>query len=1042
MSATDTLPPPIPLTQKPVRIIKAKPPNRPPPHLPPKPPQKPPPCPQNAPPPAPPPQREAQEPTPEQAASTVSVKKIAGLFQKDSGGGSFEEPQPRLPPKPPALILKADRGQQKKDEPAVLKGKAEEDREDDRSCPPPLPPKLFQDPDERIPKMSSCSPRLACPSECCCACHQQKPGFVLVWVPESSLPRRLHGKEGSDSSDDSGVFQRVLSFSDDDDGGKCGPKLLKDKITAGASYPVRRRSLRYGERSKQNSVDVVGDENGNNGVVLTFYKSTGECDLPGSKGEDGGGARSEMCRSDDAPEVPKHGVSPLRNSNANGDVVSSGPHAETQANGPSLDGASRAVPAPKYSKIKSISFSDQAAPSMDKSSNSSSGESTENSSSMENSAPELSKVEDEQSGKLRLNIQKPARRNKAPTSSSEPPEPPTVLLPKVPSKPPRGAAPPPPPAPPPFLRKGSLKRYSTGNTEDVAEKERKGPFNSLPGDIGGRSRDRRSSTDTIGKWPGNYWMSKLGCLKFVSIKSPKAIDWESHLRDEPLYQTYRQSVIRKELQRQTVVRNSSFTSYDSSQESPLSCGGSPKQGRRSTVTHNLLWQELPSVIDSGVLDTMTNEEKKMQESMFEVLTSEASYLRSLNVLTEHFLGNRDLQETLIIREKKILFSNILKVKEVSERFLMDLEARVDEEILISDICDIIHHHAIHYFPVYKDYVRNQLYQEKTYSELMEKNPQFHAALCRLQELPQCQRLPFMSFLLLPFQRITRIKMLIENILKRTEEGSEAEQNASKALDAVSKIIQECNREVGRMKQTEELIHISSKIEFDKIKGIPIISHNRFLEKHGELSEVHQKGSLFGIKPKLTSVYLFLFNDYLLITQKKSSDRHVVVDYAHRSLVQQQSCPTMENSFFLTLLENHQGKTCDRLFKAPSQSDLHRWTAAFPSKNDDLLSGSDTIYEDWDCPQVHCVEQYSAVQADELTMEPADIINVLRKTSEGWYEGIRLSDGKKGWFPSSCVQEITNEHVRRRNLRERYRVLQAARQIVSQTIDTKKKSSSA
>lgn len=44
---------------------------------------------------------------------------------------------------------------------------------------------------------------------------------------------------------------------------------------------------------------------------------------------------------------------------------------------------------------------------------------------------------------------------------------------------------------------------------------------------------------------------------------------------------------------------------------------------------------------------------------------------------------------------------------------------------------------------------------------------------------------------------------------------------------------------------------------------------------------------------------------------------------------------------------------------------------------------------------------------------------------GFYEGSRLSDGQKGWFPVVNVIEITNEHVRRRNLRERYRVMQAA-----------------
>lgn len=55
------------------------------------------------------------------------------------------------------------------------------------------------------------------------------------------------------------------------------------------------------------------------------------------------------------------------------------------------------------------------------------------------------------------------------------------------------------------------------------------------------------------------------------------------------------------------------------------------------------------------------------QSMFEVLTSEASYLRSLRVLTEHFLDSRDLDEALIIRDRKTLFSNVLRVREVSER---------------------------------------------------------------------------------------------------------------------------------------------------------------------------------------------------------------------------------------------------------------------------------------------------------------------------------------------------------------------------------------
>ncbi|XP_008281051.1 rho guanine nucleotide exchange factor 15 [Stegastes partitus] len=535
-----------------------------------------------------------------------------------------------------------------------------------------------------------------------------------------------------------------------------------------------------------------------------------------------------------------------------------------------------------------------------------------------------------------------------------------------------------------------------------------------------------------------------------SLRREISFIWESRLPDEPLYQTYRATVITKEIRRQTVCRNISKTSADYAMDwtarrsgtGTAAGNGAPRGSPVPTPGQSTLWQDLPAVRDSGVLEQLTPEQCKYQESMFEVLTSEASYLRSLRVLTEHFLDSRELEETMIIRDKKTLFSNILRVREVSERFLKDLEDRIFKELVFSDICDIIHYHAQHNFPAYIDYVRNQIYQEKTYTTLMKNNVQFAAVITRLQESPQCQRLPFMSFLLLPFQRITRIKMLIENILRRTKEGTKEEQTASKALASVSKTMDECNRQVGQMRQMEELIFVSKTLEFDKLKAIPIISQNRYLEKKGELQEMSKGGTLFNMRAKFIPVHLFLFNDLLVIAVKKGAERFVVVDHAHRSLVQVQpideggsSGGPYEHCFNLTLLENHQGRTMERLFKAPSQSDMHRWMAAFPNPTNPDRDDDEVIYEDWDCPQVQCVEQYIAQQADELTLEPTEIINVIRKTNEGWYEGNRLSDGQKGWFPIANVIEITNEHVRRRNIRERYRVIQAASMVANSKAST-------
>lgn len=52
------------------------------------------------------------------------------------------------------------------------------------------------------------------------------------------------------------------------------------------------------------------------------------------------------------------------------------------------------------------------------------------------------------------------------------------------------------------------------------------------------------------------------------------------------------------------------------------------------------------------------------------------------------------------------------------RFLMDLEHRIEESILISDVCDIVYIHAVEHFSVFILYVTNQGYQEKNYRRIL------------------------------------------------------------------------------------------------------------------------------------------------------------------------------------------------------------------------------------------------------------------------------------------------------------------------------------
>lgn len=494
------------------------------------------------------------------------------------------------------------------------------------------------------------------------------------------------------------------------------------------------------------------------------------------------------------------------------------------------------------------------------------------------------------------------------------------------------------------------------------------------------------------------------------VEELKEQNWELPLQDEPLYQTYRAAVLSEEL----------WGVSEDGGPCPANPGEAPAF-IRPPGPRNTLWQELPAVRASGLLETLSPQEKRLQESLFEVVTSEASYLRSLKLLTDTFVLSRALRDTLTPRDHHTLFSNVQRVQGVSERFLGTLLSRVCSSPHISDLCDVVHAHAVGPFSVYVDYVRNQQYQEETYSRLMDTNVRFSAELGRLQSLPKCERLPLPSFLLLPFQRITRLRMLLQNILRQTEEGSSRQENAQKALGAISKIIERCSAEVGRMKQTEELIRLTQRLCFHKVKALPLVSCSRRLELQGELTELgcRRGGVLFTSRPRFTPLCLLLFSDLLLITQPKSGQRLQVLDYAHRSLVQAQQVPDPSGppTFRLSLLSNHQGRPTHRLLQASSLSDMQRWLGAFPTPGP-LPCSPDTIYEDCECSHELCSEPPTPTKTEGPGVESRAPAKRLHKSPEGWLKGL------PGAFPAQLVCEVTGEHERRKHLRRHQRLLEA------------------
>ncbi|XP_009637788.2 ephexin-1 [Egretta garzetta] len=501
-----------------------------------------------------------------------------------------------------------------------------------------------------------------------------------------------------------------------------------------------------------------------------------------------------------------------------------------------------------------------------------------------------------------------------------------------------------------------------------------------------------------------------------------------------LYQEYRDKSTRQEIETrrlqdsQTDPEETSPSEETPSEAEPTSTTESKAPPQISLLRNSNsrfnLWQDLPEIRSSGVLSILQPDEIKLQEAMFELVTSEASYYKSLNLLVSHFMENERLKKILHQSEAHILFSNVLDVMAVSERFLLDLEQRVEENIVISDVCDIVYQHTVNHFSVYITYVSNQTYQERAYKQLLQDKPAFREVISQLELDPKCKGLSFSSFLILPFQRITRLKLLVQNILKKVEEKSDRETTALDAHKELETVVKACNEGVRKMSRTEQMISIQKKLEF-KIKSVPIISHSRWLLKQGELQQMNGPKTSRTLRTKklFREIYLFLFNDLLVICRQIPGDKYQVFDSAPRGLLRVEELEdqgqSLANVFILRLLENADDREASYMLKASSQSEMKRWMISLaPNRRTKFVSFTSRLV---DCPQIQCVHPYVAQQPDELSLELADVLNILDKTDDGWIFGERLHDQERGWFPSSMGEEILNPKIRAQNLKECFRV---------------------
>ncbi|KAJ2787791.1 Rho guanine nucleotide exchange factor 3 [Coemansia interrupta] len=206
-------------------------------------------------------------------------------------------------------------------------------------------------------------------------------------------------------------------------------------------------------------------------------------------------------------------------------------------------------------------------------------------------------------------------------------------------------------------------------------------------------------------------------------------------------------------------------------------------GGSNPAKARMLWREgfTPNEIENS---SMNEKEVKRQEVMFEIIHTEADYVKDLRIAVD--ILQSPMQQLRIVSAEKIelIFGNLQEILDLhSEINTAFMERQRKQYPVLWDISDVLLP-FVSRFRVYARYICNQDKALQLVEELKRTRNNFAVFHKERQRRPECRNLPIEAFLALPFQRLLKYPLLIRTLLASTEEWSQQHANGRLVADQV------------------------------------------------------------------------------------------------------------------------------------------------------------------------------------------------------------------------------------------------------------------
>ncbi|KAJ1527245.1 hypothetical protein ONE63_008770 [Megalurothrips usitatus] len=216
-----------------------------------------------------------------------------------------------------------------------------------------------------------------------------------------------------------------------------------------------------------------------------------------------------------------------------------------------------------------------------------------------------------------------------------------------------------------------------------------------------------------------------------------------------------------------------------------------------------LWCETMEVQRSGLLERLNSAESALQEAKFEVLSSEESYLRSLDMLAHRVEAIDAMQDPGVMsaQERDALTTFLDTARACSMRLVSALRALWSLDVMMRGLCTLMH----------KETMPAASLQQ--YVLIVGLQPRAASVLGKIGSLEANQLIPLLS---LPAQRASRLPLLLAAILRRLDQRTSEAVICRAALDRLNQIVFECNEALRRAEQTERMAELGRILKVEKV----------------------------------------------------------------------------------------------------------------------------------------------------------------------------------------------------------------------------------